>query len=345
MKKLLQTAFIGTLLLTGCAQNTKDTSVVSMVTMDVNPSIQLQLNKEDDVVKVVASNKDAQTIIEDMDLIGTDVDVAMHAIIGSMVKEGYLNERQNTVLLSIENDNVNERLRLEQELGQEISTLLSSYAISGAIVSQEVSTNTVLEEMVNTYDISLSKAALVQEVKQKKDSYQIEDLVKLSTQELVLLNGETKVTGEVNKSQYISKEEALSIVLKDAGLQENQIKYLEIEYDYERGRLTYEIDFLANNFKYEYEVDAESKSIVREIEPKDDVKKTTTTTYISKDQALNIAYKNAGVSSKEVKRVEVELDKKDNKYEIEFKIGRKEYSYDIHATSGKILEKEVEMDD
>ena len=349
MKKLYKTTIITALALSllGCAQDAKDTPV-SVVTLDVNPSIQLQLNQQDDVVQVIASNKDAQTIIGDMDLIGADVDVAMHALVGSMVNEGYLNETQNTVLLSVENVDVTEKNRLEQELSTEISSLLSAYKISSAVVSQEVNKNTQLEEMAATYDISLSKAALVQEVTAKKDTYKTEDLVKLSTQDLVLLNGEQKVTGEVSKSQYISQDDALAIVLKDAGLTKSKIKQLEIDYDYERGRLTYEIDFEANNFEYEYEVDAQSKAIVREVEPDDDVKKSTTSTktsYISKDKALSIAYKNAGVSSKDVKQLEVELDKDDKKYEIEFKVGKKEYSYEIHVTSGKILEKDVEMDD
>jgi len=355
MKKLYKTALIGTLLLSmvGCAQEQKDTAV-SVVTMDINPSIQLQLNQQDDVINVIASNKDAQTIIKDMDLIGADVDVAMHAIVGSMVQEGFLNEKQNTVLLSVENNNVNEKIRLEQELGQEISSLLSTYKITPAIVSQDVTKNTQLEEMATTYDISLSKAALVQDVVSKKETYKVEDLVKLSTQDLVLLNGEQKVIGEVNKSKYITQDDALAIVLKDAGLTKSKIKDLEIDYDYERGRLTYEIDFEANNFEYEYEVDAESKAIVKEVEPDEPTNKasttkssttTMTTTYISKNKALSIAYKNAGVSSKNVKQLEVEFDKSDKKYEIEFKVGKKEYSYEIHAVSGKILEKDVEMDD
>lgn len=352
MKKLLLTALVASSLV-GCAQTTRK-EYVSVVTMDVNPSIQLQLNQQDDVVQVIASNTDAQKVVGDMDLEGAKVDVAMHAIVGSMVKEGYLNDKQNTVLLSITHNDITHKERLEKELSDEISSLLSTYQISGAIVSQDVQTNTTLEDMVSTYDISLSKAALVQEVKQKKESYKVEDLVKLSTQDLILLNDKPTLQGEVSKQQYITKDEALTIALNNAKLSKNDIRELDIEFDYDRNRLTYEIDFEANGFEYEYEIDAENKTILREIEPEDDVKKplsnksTTQTKKVSnigKEKALSIALKNAGSSSKEAKQVKVEFDKEDKKYEVEFNVGRKEYSYDIHATSGKILEKDVEMDD
>mgnify|MGYP006965608655 FL=1 len=56
------------------------------VEMDVNPSIELRVNKAEKVISAEALNKDAQIILEDMKLKGVDVDVATNAIIGSMVK-------------------------------------------------------------------------------------------------------------------------------------------------------------------------------------------------------------------------------------------------------------------
>ena len=74
------------------------------VEMDVNPSIELRVNKAEKVISAEALNKDAQIILEDMKLKGVDVDVATNAIIGSMVKNGYLSELSNSILLTVESD-------------------------------------------------------------------------------------------------------------------------------------------------------------------------------------------------------------------------------------------------
>ena len=50
------------------------------VEMDVNPSIELRVNKAEKVISAEALNKDAEIILEDMKLKGVDVDVATNAI-------------------------------------------------------------------------------------------------------------------------------------------------------------------------------------------------------------------------------------------------------------------------
>ena len=68
---------------------------------------------------------------------------------------------------------------------------------------------------------------------------------------------------------------------------------------------------------------------------------------ISEDQALDIALKHAGIAKKDTSNVKVnrEMDDGIDKYEIEFHVGNKEYSYDINAKTGDILESDSEVDD
>ena len=73
----------------------------------------------------------------------------------------------------------------------------------------------------------------------------------------------------------------------------------------------------------------------------------STTSYIGKEKAKNIAYSNAGVSSSNAKNTKVELDADDGRkiYEIEFEVDKTEYEYEIDAISGSILSKDVDRDD
>ena len=68
--------------------------------------------------------------------------------------------------------------------------------------------------------------------------------------------------------------------------------------------------------------------------------------YIGKSKAKKIALKDARASKSKAKHLEATLDYEDDYgtyiYEVEFIYGEKEYSYDINAYTGKILDKDVE---
>lgn len=68
---------------------------------------------------------------------------------------------------------------------------------------------------------------------------------------------------------------------------------------------------------------------------------------ISEEEAKAIALKDAGVSENEVTKIRVKLDDDDGiqEYEVEFYVGNKEYDYDIDASTGKILSKDMEIED
>ncbi len=64
------------------------------------------------------------------------------------------------------------------------------------------------------------------------------------------------------------------------------------------------------------------------------------------DEIKGIAFTDAGVSEADVRDLRVELDR-DNareEFEVDFKVERVEYSYDIDAYTGEILKKEKDMD-
>ena len=264
-------------LVSGCGSATGGEEVSTVITMDVNPSIQMRLNRDDAVVSVIGENKEAEDILKDMDLEQTDMTVAVNAVIGSMVKQGYLTTDNNTVLLSVENDDADERSRVEKELSENISSTLSTYDISGAILAQDMDIDDDMETIVNKYDISYGKAALIEEIMEERSDYQIEDLVKLSAQELILIyesvdddRDVSKMTGTVSTSKYITRDEALNIALSNAKKAKNEVSGLEVEFGYEDGRLTYEIEFNADGFEYEYEIDAQTKKVVRSVDRDDD---------------------------------------------------------------------------
>ena len=68
---------------------------------------------------------------------------------------------------------------------------------------------------------------------------------------------------------------------------------------------------------------------------------------IAKEEAIDIALKDAGLTKDQVKALRAEFDYDDGRpeYDVEFRQGNYEYDYEIHAESGKILSREKEWDD
>lgn len=71
-------------------------------------------------------------------------------------------------------------------------------------------------------------------------------------------------------------------------------------------------------------------------------------TTISRQQALDISYRHAGITASQVTHYDdVELDSDDGRrvWEIEYKTGRMEHEFDIDARSGRVLNYERDWDD
>ena len=263
-------------ILSGCGSNTAS-KTETIVTMDVNPSIQFELNQDDEVVGISAENEDAKKILEKVDVDDDDANKAVDKIVDSLVDEGHLSTENNTVLLSVDNDDDDKRIELEQKLGETIQSSLKENSIDGAIFSQDMDIDDDVESLIKKYDISYGKATLIEKILDENDdnqkAYKVEDLVKLNAQELIMIyqsmerkDDDDILLGSVSTSKYITSDEALAVALSDAGLAQNQIADLEIDYDIENGVLTYEIEFKGNGKEYEYEINASKGVIEREIE-------------------------------------------------------------------------------
>ena len=92
----------------------------SLISIDVNPSIELATNRYEKVLRVTALNDDANQILDGMDLKGTDLHVAINALIGSMVKNGYIDDIRNSVLVSVDSKNTSRAAALQDELAADI---------------------------------------------------------------------------------------------------------------------------------------------------------------------------------------------------------------------------------
>ena len=150
--------------------------------------------------------------------------------------------------------------------------------------------------------------------------------------------------------QLISKADARSRALQDAGVSAKAATFTKTKLDYENGRQVYEIEFVTATMEYDYELDAESGA-VRErkserLEIQNQEQSKPSASYIGVDRAKSTALSHAGLQAGSVTFTKAKLENDDGMsvYEIEFRKGSTEYEYSIDAYKGAILEWDKETD-
>ena len=323
----------------------------SIVTIDVNPSIELKLNGNDRIVDYDAKDEVMGDLIDDMDLEETNIVVALNAIIGSMVRNGYIDELSNSVLVSVQSKNVNKSVTLENLLVKEIDDILKASNIDGSVIGLTVSNSENLSGVAEVNGISLGKAKLITALVQVNNLLNIKDLAKLTINELNLLLDtytlDIDKLGNASSKQYIGEDEAKNIALIHAGV--NNPSMLHIEFDLDDGIMVYDVEFYSGNAEYDYEINAVTGVIIEYNKGFDEVNNNANNSsngennYISKNDAKNIALKHAGVNPSYVE-IEFDFENGIGVYEIEFKYQNYEYDYEIDAITGEIYKSKKEYD-
>lgn len=329
--------------------------VDSVVEIDVNPSIELKINRQEKILSASPLNEDADVILDGMDLKGVDLDIALNALIGSMLKNGYVNELRNSVLISVENEDEAKSTALSQRLTEEVNKLLADSSIQGAVLSQALTGTENLERLAKTYGISLGKVAIIQLLIEQDPSLTFEDMANLSINDLNLLLSAKKAdlnnitsVGAASTGAYIGEEKAKSIAVEHAQVSLAGTAFQKVELDYEDGRVVYEVEFYSAGTEYEYEIDAADGTVLKyEMEQKRPANSSTSQGHIGEEEAKMKALTHAGLSSSDVQFIKTELDTHDGRsyYDVEFYSGNTEYDYEIDAYDGTILKFDADVED
>ena len=337
--------------------------VDATVSLDVNPSVELQVNQKERVLNVKALNEDGRIIVGDMDLSGSSLDVAVNALIGSMLQNGYLNELANSILISVDNDDPVRGADLQARLSAEVDRLLQTDSFSASVLSQTVVRSSELQQMAEQYGITLGKAQLIQDILSRSTLHTFDELAPLSINELNLLLGKetaaaTQVTvvGTASEKGYIGEAKAKTLALERAGVTANELLFCKVELDTHQGAMVYDVEFTTDSYEFDCDVNAKTGEIVKfekeyngvapavSAQP-DTAQPNTNQTAgeITVEEAKTIALGHAGVKAADATFIQAKRDYENGRsvYEIEFVVasgkGYLEYDYDIATADGSIV--------
>lgn len=329
-------------------------AVASVVSLDVNPSIELKVNSSEKVLVCTPLNDDAKAILADMgegaDLKGAKLDVAVNAIVGSLVRNGYLSSISSAIMISVEDKNADRAQKLQQELASAVDVVLQTGESKASVLTQTVQQNAELDQQARENNISTGKAALVNRVLALNSALKFEELAAFSV-------GELKDLIEAGApAMPIGKDKALDIAVKAFGNATSaQISYSEVDAELDETPAHYEVEIITQSGEeFEYKIDAYTGVILEtkreaadgtETPSGDSSFPTLGSTNYAKVKAIILKY--LGISENNIYDMNIKLEVEDGTlvYEVEFKSDHIEYSFKINAATGVVLEYEAERDD
>ena len=350
-------------------------AVASVVSLDVNPSIELKVNRSEKVLVCTPLNEDAKAILADMgngaDLKGAKLDVAVNAIVGSLVRNGYLNSISSAIMISVEDKDTARAEKLQRELTSTVDGVLQTSESRASVLTQTLTQDAGLAQQARENSISTGKAALVNRVLALNATLKFDALAKLSVEEL-------KDLAEAGApAMPIGMDAARSAAEEYAGTTAMDSVTAEVDPELDESPAHYEVELQTARGEFKYLVDAYTgkvlsgqKDLLAAVSASNETTKPSgqkpasasnettkpsaqkpapseTVQDIGYAKAKSIALNHAGLRENQAYDMDIELDDEDGTlvYEIEFKSGNMEYDYEIDAASGAILKHETELDD
>lgn len=331
--------------------------IVTTVTLDVNPSLAIALDDKETVLDVVALNEDAEIVIGTMDFAGSNLDVTIHALVGSMITKGYLTDIRNSVLVSVESES--NTIALREKLTAEISALIGEDTLGGSVIMQTVTTDEELKNLAEKHNISVGKAQLINTVLTVKADLTFDELVPASITELYLALGEeyfaennecidVEAEGTVVNKNYCGVEHAVKEALEHYGYNEDEITQLKTELGVVNGLICYTVVFRVETEAYFKNYQVRVNAVTGQYQaggysggayggnkvPTDDVPEG----HLTPTEAIELACKRAGVDKENVK-VKIVLGHIDYEYAwgVDIESETTIYTMDIYSKTGEIV--------
>lgn len=350
-------------------------SEAASIFLEVNPAVEIKINKKDRVLEAAALNDEGREILEETKLKGKDIDEALKAVLGSMLTRGFLDDSANSILISVDSKDAEKAAQIQAKISAEIKEILKAKNISGAVLTQNISKrDKAIEAFAAKHKISVGKAGYILNFVSANPNFDAEELGELSINELNVLrqNGKApdkvKSSGKASEKAYIGFEAAKKIALRVIGAAETDIVESDIDFEVEmiegKAVIIYEAELERENIEYEIKIDAVTGKVLYNSDAGKDFGKDfgkeirkqsgkgkakvggsenevpKSADYIGRDRAVSAALENAGLSASAVHSLQCELQRDEGRtiYDVEFHYDGFEYEYEIDALTGRIIE-------
>ena len=181
----------------------------------------------------------------------------------------YDNTYEYEIDINYNNGNIN---NLEKDLRNDANIDLNQ-TVS---ISEEEAKNIVLQKISKSSDevtftkikVDRENGITIYDIQLYDNEKEYEIGIDVETKEIISYKENLIKTNNINNdsstsNNYLNSDEAKDIVLKDANLTRNEVKFTKVELDVDYQIATYEIEFSHDFYEYEYELNAITGDILK----------------------------------------------------------------------------------
>ena len=205
MKKNVKNLFGGLIVtitfvmgITGCGNNKDENKQLSLVSLDINPSIELFVNNDGIIQNVNGINDEAKNILKDLDLSNDSLEEGISEIIEETIEKGYIkNIEENDILVSIDGTSVDQTLILREKTKTAIDETLKENSLKANLVTQEIEVTDDIINKAMEKNISVGKLYAIEQINSKSNG-QIQDYEKTPVKDIVNVGKQINVFDDDN---------------------------------------------------------------------------------------------------------------------------------------------------
>lgn len=181
-KLIILIIFLAVILVITCTILFKN-KIVSTITLDINPSIKINLDKKENVVSIIALNSEAKGIISN-DMKGKTIDKALDTITKNIIDKGYIDENYVAIILHTEGNIKNSVIESKIKNSFEETLVQADIIVIDKVTKED-------EKLAKEYNVSPAKVNYIKSIISENEKIKIDDFSSKSVNEI----RDTKETG------------------------------------------------------------------------------------------------------------------------------------------------------
>ena len=157
----------------------------SYVSVDINPSLELSVNRFDKVIDVHAFNEDAQKLIDtSANIKNKGIDIALEQIIDNAADKGYLKKNaENSVMIVVSSSSKKEEAALTDKISKASTAAMSKVSSSYEVILEKTQVESF--KKAHKDNISPGKVILANEFKEAKPELNEEEIKQMPLQQAI----------------------------------------------------------------------------------------------------------------------------------------------------------------
>ena len=155
----------------------------SVLMIDVNPSISMQINDRGEVIKVYAENDDADALLDELEIRYDDYKVALEETVKVLEDNDYLSSINNSMLITVLNADEEKAEQLREDAVEYVSTLkVADDKTEVSILSQTMSHENDYTDLAVEFSVSVGRIQLLDKLCGNYEDLDIEDMIENNVQ-------------------------------------------------------------------------------------------------------------------------------------------------------------------